>query len=116
MKITSIHFLKVCLASYLLTSFIGLANADDPSNIKGSDTMSRTMHDGMKEMESMKMSGDVDKDFAMMMKMHHQQALVMAQLEIDQGKSSEMKAMAKKIITGQKKEISKFDAWLSKQK
>ena len=70
----------------------------------------------MKKMESMKMSGDVDKDFAMMMKMHHQQALDMAQIEIDQGKSPEMKAMAKKIIALQKKEISELDSWLSKQK
>jgi len=116
MKITLIRFLKVCIASALFTSFIGIANADDHSNMKGSDTMSHTMQDGMKKMDSMKMSGDVDKDFAMMMKMHHQQALDMAQIEIDQGKSPEMKAMAKKIVTAQKKEIAEFDTWLSKQK
>ena len=50
----------------------------------------------------------------MMMKMHHQQALDMAQLELDQGKSSEMKAMAKKIIATQKKEIAEFDQWMKK--
>lgn len=51
-----------------------------------------------------------------MMKMHHQQALDMAQIEIAQGKSPEMKAMAKKIVSAQKKEIAEFDNWLSKQK
>ncbi|WP_245545192.1 DUF305 domain-containing protein [Methylophilus methylotrophus] len=59
----------------------------------------------MKKMDAMKMTGDVDKDFAMMMKMHHQQALDMAQIEIDQGKSPEMKAMAKNIISAQKKKL-----------
>ena len=116
MKITSNRFFKVFIASALITSFIGIANADDRSNMKGSNTMMHTMQDGMKKMESMKMSGDVDKDFAMMMKMHHQQALDMAQIEIAQGKSPEMKKMAKKIVSAQKKEIAEFDTWLSKQK
>jgi len=62
------------------------------------------------------MSGDVDKDFAMMMKMHHQQALEMAQMELANGKSPEMKAMAKSIISAQKKEIGEFEKWLAKQK
>lgn len=51
----------------------------------------------------MKMSGDVDKDFAMMMKMQHQQALNMAKIEIDQGISPRIKAMAKKIVSAQKR-------------
>ncbi|MDP3008174.1 DUF305 domain-containing protein [Methylotenera mobilis] len=116
MKITPIHFLKVCITAVLFTSLLGIANADERKNMKGSDSIMHTMQDGMKKMESMKMSGDVDKDFAMIMKMHHQQALDMAQIEIDQGKSSEMKAMAKKIVSAQKKEIAEFDTWLSKQK
>ena len=52
----------------------------------------------------------------MMMKMHHQQAVNMAQTELANGKSSEMKAMAKRIIAAQKKEIAEFDKWLSKKK
>ena len=70
----------------------------------------------MESMRNMEMSGDVDKDFAMMMKMHHQQALDMAKMEIAHGKSPEMKAMAKKIMSAQKKEIAQFDKWLAKQK
>jgi uncharacterized protein (DUF305 family) len=52
----------------------------------------------------------------MMMKMHHQQALHMAEMELAHGKSPEMKAMAKRIVAAQKKEISQFDQWLAKQK
>ena len=81
-----------------------------PTDMRGA------MMKGMDSMQKMPMSGDVDKDFAMMMKMHHQQALDMAQMELAQGKSTEMKAMARKIITAQKKEIAQFDAWLAKVK
>jgi uncharacterized protein (DUF305 family) len=78
--------------------------------------MKASMMMGMDGMQKMQMSGDIDKDFATMMKMHHQQALNMAELELAQGKSAEMKAMAKKIIAAQKKEIAQFDQWLAKHK
>ncbi len=82
----------------------------------GSHDMKASMMMGMEGMQKMTMSGDVDKDFATMMKMHHQQALHMAEMEIAHGKSPEMKAMAKQIIAAQKKEIAQFDKWLAKQK
>ena len=78
--------------------------------------MKATMKMDMDAMNNMAMSGDTDKDFAVMMKMHHQQALKMAEMQLAQGKSAEMKTMAQRIITGQKKEIAQFDKWLAKQK
>jgi uncharacterized protein (DUF305 family) len=71
---------------------------------------------GMKDMGAMKSSGNTDHDFAMMMKMHHQSALDMAEVELQQGKDPKMRSMAKKIIEAQKKEIKEFDQWLAKQK
>ena len=82
----------------------------------GTHDMKASMMMGMDGMQKMPMSGDTDKDFAMMMKMHHQQALHMAEMELANGKSAEMKAMAKQIIVAQKKEIAQFDKWLAKQK
>ena len=82
----------------------------------GPHDMKASMMMGMEGMQKMPMSGDTDKDFAMMMKMHHQQALNMAEMELVNGKSSEMKAMAKQIIVAQKKEIAQFDQWLAKHK
>lgn len=82
----------------------------------GAKDMRASMMMGMDEMQKMPMSGDTDKDFAMMMKIHHQQALNMAEMELKNGKSPEMKAMAKQIIVAQKKEIVQFDKWLAKQK
>ena len=82
----------------------------------GSHDMKAAMMMGMDGMQKMSMSGDTDRDFAMMMKMHHQQALNMADMQLANGKSAEMKAMAKQIIVSQKKEIAQFDKWLAKQK
>jgi uncharacterized protein (DUF305 family) len=78
--------------------------------------MHKAMMKGMKDMGAMKSSGNVDHDFAMMMKMHHQSALDMAEVELQQGKDPKMRSMAKKIIESQKKEIKEFDQWLAKQK
>ena len=80
----------------------------------GSNEMMKSMGTSKEGMDNMKMSGDTDKDFAMMMKMHHQKALDMAQMELDHGKSLEMKKMAQQIIVAQKKEIAQFDRWLGK--
>ncbi|PZO11694.1 MAG: DUF305 domain-containing protein [Burkholderiales bacterium] len=82
----------------------------------GAKDMRASMMMGMEDMQKMPMSGDTDKDFAMMMKVHHQQALNMAEMQLKNGKSPEMKAMAKQIIVAQKKEIAQFDKWLAKQK
>ncbi|KQY80871.1 hypothetical protein ASD35_03215 [Pelomonas sp. Root1444] len=78
--------------------------------------MNKAMMSGMQQMQGMKMTGDTDKDFAMMMKMHHQQALDMAKAEVEHGKSAELKAMAQKMIKDQTQEIAKLDAWLQKSK
>ena len=67
--------------------------------------MKESMKDGMDEMHNMQMTGDVDRGFAMMMKMHHQKGLEMAKMELANGKSPTMKAMAKKIITVKKKKL-----------
>jgi uncharacterized protein (DUF305 family) len=80
----------------------------------GSDQVHKTMMTGMDKMQQMKPSGDTDKDFAMMMRMHHQQAVDTAKVEIEHGKSAEMKAMARKMVKDQTKEIAQLDAWLKK--
>ena len=54
----------------------------------GPHDMKASMMMGMEGMQKMPMSGDTDKDFAMMMKLHHQQALNMAEMELANGKSA----------------------------
>ena len=98
------------------TSPTTMSMADMHKGATGAQDMKGTMMMGMEEMQKMPMSGDNDKDFAMMMKIHHQQALNMAEMQLKTGRSPEMKSMAKQIIAAQKKEIVQFDKWLAKQK
>jgi uncharacterized protein (DUF305 family) len=92
------------------------AYAHDPKSDKpamggmaqGSPSMQ--MHMEMMSDKDMKMpmSGSVDKDFAAMMIMHHQQAIRMADVEIANGKDQELKAMASKMRQQQLDEIEKL--------
>jgi uncharacterized protein (DUF305 family) len=82
----------------------------------GSHQMMESMNQGMEKMKSMPMSGDTDKDFATMMRMHHQNGIAMAEAELKSGKDAKMKSMAQKIIDSQRKEIKEFDEWLGKHK
>jgi len=78
--------------------------------------MSKSMEEMNKKMSGMTMTGNQDYDFAMMMRMHHQGAIDMAQMELDMGKDPAMRSAAKKIIASQKKEIAQFDQWIAKHK
>lgn len=80
----------------------------------GGMDMKAMMKDMSTKMQSMPMSGDPDVDFAMMMRIHHQGAIDMANPELSNGKDPQMKKMAKAIIAAQKKEIAQFDAYLAK--
>ena len=106
------------LATLTLVVSGGAQAADTGMDMKKGANMEmhQSMMKGMKDMESMPMSGDTDRDFAMMMKMHHQGALDMAQAELNNGKDAKMRGMAKNIIASQKKEIKQFDDWLAKHK
>ncbi len=74
---------------------------------------------GMKDMNdkmmAMPMTGRTDVDFAKMMRIHHQGAIQMAEVELRDGKEPEMKKMARKIVDAQKKEIAEIDKFLAKQ-
>lgn len=76
------------------------------------------MHSAMsasdQQMKSMQSTGDIDRDYAMMMRAHHQGAIDMSKAEIAHGKNPEMKRMARKIMANNKKEMSQFDKWLNK--
>ena len=82
----------------------------------GAMDMHGSMMRGMEEMQRMQPTGDPDRDFATMMKMHHQQAVEMSQAYLKQAKSPEMRKMAEKIIRDQKREIGQFDKWLQGHK
>ena len=75
--------------------------------------MMGAMNGMMQDME-MESSGDVDADFLLMMIPHHQSAVDMARVELEQGDDEETRAMAQMIIDAQEKEIAEMRAMLER--
>lgn len=100
----------------ILSASVSMAFAHDPKKggMQGMSDKGKMTH--MDSMSDMKMTGDQDYDFAMMMRAHHKQALPMASKEIKEGKNADMRRMAQSIFDAQTKEISQFDTWISAHK
>lgn len=75
----------------------------------GMSKMMDLMHENMKDMQAVKMTGDADLDFARMMAAHHQGAITMAEEEIANGTDADLKAMATKMVAASKAEQSKLE-------
>lgn len=106
------RFFFVLSAILFATSPIAILAADTSGSHHhdggGSSELHKVMMDGMQEMQSIEMSGDVDKDFAAMMIHHHEQAIAMAKVVQARGKNAELKAMARKMSEQQTKEIAEL--------
>lgn len=95
------------LFAFMLTA----CNKDEGIEIANHDSnkMMTVMHTMMDQMMAMPKTNDPELDFAKMMVMHHQGAINMANLELQEGKSDTMKRTAQKIITEQQAEIQQFN-------
>jgi hypothetical protein len=60
-------------------------------------------------------TGDADIDFNKQMRVHHLAAVDMAEAQLANGKDEPTKALARKIIAEQKKEVAQIDAWLQQR-
>ena len=99
-------------ASMLALSFAALAAAHDqakessPHHGDASAELHRIMDEGSKM--PMQMTGNTDRDFAMLMTMHHEQAIKMAEVELKHGENAELKSMAERMKASQEKEIKEL--------
>lgn len=75
--------------------------------------MMDTMHAMMSRMEAMPKTNDPEIDFVKMMMMHHQGAINMANVELQDGKNDSLKRTAQKIINEQQAEIQQFNTILA---
>ena len=91
----------------------GAGMGNKSMDMKGMD-MKSMMKGNNDQMASIKMTGNADVDFAMMMRVHHQGAIDMAQAELRDGKDAQMRKLATSIIAAQKKEIAQLDKFLAK--
>ena len=105
----------MAMAGILL--FIQACDKDDIHKIKiqnhDDNEMMTIMHNMMDEMMAMQMPPDPDNAFALMMRMHHQGAIDMANKELQSGDDAQMREMAQKIIKDQKAEIQELTTFLN---
>lgn len=107
--------MPVCLVMPLTISSIAIAHQTQnasttmPSNAAKSPG-SMQFHKIMTDSKRMpvKVSGNVDKDFATMMTMHHQTAIKMSDAMLQYGNSPELKALAAKMKAAQQEEITQM--------
>ncbi|SMB83623.1 protein of unknown function DUF305 [Hymenobacter roseosalivarius DSM 11622] len=76
----------------------------------GDSPLKASMDEMMGKMDAMKMKGNTDHDFAHMMLEHHKGAVVMADIQLRDGKDATMRQMAEKIKADQQKEIGELEA------
>jgi uncharacterized protein (DUF305 family) len=75
----------------------------------GSNEIMDKMHDHMEDMRKVKLTGDPDNDFALIMAEHHKGGIEMAEEEVDNGTDTMLVNMAKRSITLQKDEREKLE-------
>lgn len=62
-------------------------------------------------MNGMKLTGNQDHDFIMMMIPHHEAAITMSQIELKYGTDPRVKKVAQGVIDGQSKDVKDMTAW-----
>lgn len=109
--------LGICAMAFALLVAPAVAGANEHDKADPKPGMAMPMHPAamsdMKAHQGMSMTGDVDYDFAMNMRRHHQMALTMSQAQLKNGKDASMRDLATKIIAAQKKEIAVIDRWIA---
>ncbi len=87
---------------------------DDKVHLQPHDQnqMMKVFHHLLSQMDTMKMTNDPEIDFPGMMILHHQGAIDMAHLELQEGKNDSLKHIAQKVIDAQQMEIQEFQAYL----
>lgn len=109
--------MKTLIKLAMITAAVGFGSCKKDNNtikIQAHDQnqMMGIMHQMMAKMDTMKVTKDPDNDFALMMRIHHQGAIDMANLELKSGTDATMRAMATSIIQSQQAEITQLTTFL----
>lgn len=114
MKYKSIIYSILICSSICFNACINENKSVKNHEIKGvnSSDMIKAMHNSMATIGDIKMTGNYDSDFATMMIIHHQGAIDMSEVELQNGSDADIKAMAQNIIKSQKTEIDEMHALL----
>lgn len=96
------------------TSTTGTSDTSSTSAATTPASLDAVMSKMMQDMHGMTMTNDADHDFAMMMKRHHEGAIEMANIELSNGSSAELKQVAQKIIDDARKDNTELTDFMGK--
>lgn len=71
-------------------------------------------HHSMMQKDTVKLHGDPDYDFAVVMKIHHRHGIAMANEEVKYGSDTAMRSFARKIKENQENELKDLEEFISK--
>ncbi len=70
-------------------------------------------HHSMMQKDTLKLTGDPDYDFAVVMKIHHRHGIAMANEEVKYGSDTAMRSLAGRIKESQEKELKEIQDFIS---
>ena len=88
-----------------------LAAQMDKDGVEKGDLGMKMDEMDMSDMSMLENAKPFDREFIDMMIPHHQDAIVMARMELEEGKSADAKKLAEAIIDAQTKEIDEMNMW-----
>lgn len=92
----------------------GMSGQQNASGQVGSDPARQLMaatEGTLEEVQQQELNGDADHDYAHVLILHHQDAIEMAQVQLEHGQNAELKALAQQIIDKNRSEIEALEAW-----
>jgi uncharacterized protein (DUF305 family) len=104
----------ITLIAGILFSLISCSK-DDEIELQAHDAnrMMDSLHTMMSRMEAMPKTNDPEIDFPKMMIMHHQGAINMGQVQIQEGKNDSLKRFSQKMVAAQQMEIQDLSSILA---
>ena len=105
------------LSSLMILWFSACTKDENGLSLQGHDDnrMMDSMHAVMNRMEAMPMTNDPEVDFPKMMIMHHQGAINMGTVQMQEGSNDSLKRFSQKMIRAQQLEIQELSTILATQ-
>jgi len=89
-----------------------LRKTDTPDKNKEESPLKADMQKKLDELHAIRITGDIDKDYAKLMTKYHQYVIDFSKMELQKGQSAELKQIAQHTIEHQQQAIDDLKQWV----